>query len=208
MDANDLSLSAEYIAKLRDDKQFNGMESAWFWMLEADFAREKKQPKAELKHIKRAINTDKDGKLLGKNNYLTMLQQRFVLEIQFAKYADALATFENIKNQDNSAKTVEHLQQYASQVEQLLSGDNPIVVAGKIGKGGNWWHTLSRSSFAFNNVQGEVDRLELRCNNKRETYTFADDSTWTIPKKWGQCSVLVVGDKDADFNLLELSPQA
>lgn len=208
LDANERSLADEYMAKLRDDKQFNSMESAWFWMLEADFARENQDPKAELSNIRRAINTDKGGLLLGVDNYLSMLQQRFVLEVQSVKYADALDTFEKIKTQDNSEKTVERLQRYATQVSQLLDGDEPIMVAAKISEDGSWWHKLSRSSFTFSNVQGKVDTIELRCNNKRQIYTFADDSSWHIPESWGRCSVLVVGDKNVDFNLVELSPEA
>ena len=207
MDADEKLMANEYMAKLRDDKQFNRMESVWFWKLEADFAKVNKDPKAELSNIIRAINTDTDGHLLGANHYLTMLHLRFALEVQFAKYADALDTFEIIKTQDKSENMVERLQPYATQVAQLLDGVEPIVVAGRIGEKGNWWHTLSRSAFTFNNVQGQVDRLELRCHNKREIYTFSDDSTWAIPETWGRCSVMVVGDKNVDFNLLELSPQ-
>ncbi|MFT5675954.1 MAG: TonB family protein [Paraglaciecola sp.] len=208
MDEKDMSTAMEYMVKLRDDKQFNGMESAWFWMLEADFARVNKDQKAELSNIKRAINTDRDGKLLGAGNYLSMLQQRFVLEIQSAQYADALDTFDSIKTRDNSEAMVHDLQKYATQISQLLAGDEPIFVAAKIAENGSWWHKLSRSSFAFSDVKGQLDRIELRCNNKRQIYTFADDSTWHIPETWGRCSVLVVGDKNVDFNLVELSPQA
>jgi hypothetical protein len=208
MAAYDSSLASEYMTKLRNDKQFNAMESAWFWMLEADFAKLNKSPEDEFINIKRAITTDKNELLLGAANYLSMLQRRFALEVQFTKYADALDTFENIKAQDNSEKRVQLLQPYATQISQLLDGDEPIVVAAKISEDGNWWHTLSRSAFAFSSVQGQVDKLELRCQNKREIYTFSSDSTWNIPQTWGRCSVLVLGDKNVDFNLLELSPQA
>jgi hypothetical protein len=196
------------MTKLRDDKQFNGMEAAWFWMLEADFAKENKDPEAELSNIKRAIHTNNDGRLLGADIHLSMLQQRFALELQAVKYADALDTFESIKAQDNSEKTVELLQKYASQVAQLLDSDEAIKVAAMINDDGNWWHTLSRSAFTFADVKGNVDRLELRCNKKRQTYTFADDSSWHIPESWGRCSVMVVGDKNAGFSLVELSPKA
>lgn len=208
LDANKSSLAADYMAKLRDDKKFNSMESAWFWMLEADFAKANKDPKAELSNIIRAIHTDKDGLLLGTDNYLSMLQQRFVLEIKFAKYANALGTFEKFKNHEKNQKRIERLQKYATQITQLLDSAEPIMVAAKINDDGHWWHTLSRNAFTFFEVKGKLDRLELRCNNKREIYTFADDSTWHIPESWGRCSVMVMGDKNADFNLVELSPEA
>jgi TonB family protein len=208
LDADDLPTATEYLSKLRDDKQFNGMESAWFWMLEADYARKRQDKKAELSNIKRAINTDKKGELLGSDNYISMLQQRFVLEVHFAKYSDALESFELISSQDNSDEVVKYLQPYAKQIVALLESDESIFVEAKISEDGSWWHTLSRSKFAFSHVQGQVDTVELRCQNKRETYTFSDDSTWHIPEKWGRCSVWVVGDKNVDFNLVELSPQA
>ena len=58
-------------------------------------------------------------------------------------------------------------------------------MAGTINDRGRWWHKLSRSAFAFSDVHGLVDTLELRGNNKRETYSFADDSTWHIPEIGG-----------------------
>ena len=55
----------------------------------------------------------------------------------------------------------------------------------------------------LNDVTGTIDKIELFCDNKQNSFTYAADSSWTIPKSWGQCSLYVYGTKDTRFNVVE-----
>jgi hypothetical protein len=47
-----------------------------------------------------------------------------------------------------------------------------------------------RSKFAFGNIQGELDTVEVRCDTHREKFTVAEAHVWQIPNSWGQCQVM------------------
>jgi hypothetical protein len=207
IDKKDLPLASELIKKLRDKNQRNAMESAWFWVLASDMAKAQGDTTGQLKHITRALVTDHNGELLGTEYFAVLLNRQFGLQTSQANYADALDTFNKIETLADNQQNIDALRPYADEILKRLKGQDAIFVPADLGKNGGWWHKLSRSAFALADIQGELDTIELRCNNRREVYTAATDSTWNIPASWGRCSVHVVGDPQSSFTLVELQPQ-
>ncbi len=70
---------------------------------------------------------------------------------------------------------------------------------------GQYFHKLARNKFAFANIQGQVDTVEVRCKTRREKFTVAEDFVWSIPQTWGECQVVVQGDTETKFDLVEVS---
>jgi TonB family protein len=204
LQANDLSLASELTATLQAKKQWNSMESAWFWMLAADLAKAQGDEIAELASINRALVTDGDGKLLGHDYFTVLLNRQFVLHTARANYAAALDTFNRIETQPDNQQNIDSLRPYAHKILAILKSEQSIAVPGVIAVNGNWWHKLSRIALALANIKGELDTIELRCHNRREVYSADSDSTWHIPASWGRCSVRVEGDPNSTFTLVEL----
>lgn len=201
-------LAEQLISKMGEEKIWNSYEDAWFWMLKSELAKLQGNQSEQLKSINRVTFSSQSSQYVGEASYLYLLQQKFSLEIQASLFSQALETFAQISQRPGSEKAVSALEKYATQINQVLETQDFIVVEGKIGDDGDWWHSLSRNRFSFSDIAGTIDTVELRCANKREKYTVADDTEWAIPASWGRCKIMVVGDKQANFKLVEIRQDA
>ena len=154
------------------------------------------------------VSSNKSSTYVGDQYYIYLLHQKFILEIKASLFSDALETFAQIEQRPDNKKTVSVLEKYATQARKVLKNQDFIVVQGEVGSNGDWWHSLSRNRFMFRDIAGTLDSVELRCDNKREKYTVAENTEWKIPKSWGRCRIMVVGDTQANFNLIEIRQDA
>lgn len=202
----DIQLGSQLTQQLFDNTLLNGMESAWYSLLSADLAKAQNDELKELASVNRALSTDPRGEYVGKAIYQHTLSRQFILQVKRAKYVQALDTFMRIETQPDNQHNIDLLAPYAAKVRDLLKTKQIIAVPGQINDKGDWWHQLSRSAFSLSEVNGQLNTVELRCNNKRELYSMATDSVWTIPPSWGRCSVRIVGESESQFTLLERLP--
>lgn len=206
--SGDIVLAEQLITKMDEGKIWNSYEDTWFWMLKANLAKAQGNETEQLKSLRRVAFSGQSSEHIGEVSYLYLLQQKFILEIKASLFSDALKTFAQIGQRPDSEKVVIALEKYATQVSQILKNEDFIVVKGEIGSGGDWWHSLSHNRFSFSDITGTLDTVELRCANKRQKYTVADDTEWKIPASWGRCKIMVVGDNQANFNLVEIRQDA
>jgi TonB family protein len=208
LQTNDIVLAQQLILKMSEDKIWNSYEDTWFWMLKFKLAKAQGNETAQLNSLRKIGFSGGNAEYINEASYLLILRQKFVLELKASLYSDALQTFEKIRQRPDSEKTVSAIENYASVARQALKSEAFIVVKGQIGSDGDWWHSLSRNRFRFSDIIGTVDTVELRCANKREKYTVAENTEWKIPKSWGRCKIMVVGDNQANFNLVEIRQDA
>jgi len=206
--SNDIVLAEQLITRMGEGKIWNSYEDAWFWMLKSELAKAQGHESSQLQSLRRVIFSGQSSKHVGEVYYLYLLQQKFVLELKASLLSDALNTFTKISQRPDAEETVSLLEKYATQAKQILQSKDFIVVQGQIGSDGDWWHSLSRNRFSFSDISGTLDTVELRCANKREKYTVAEDTEWKIPESWGRCRIMVVGDSQANFNLVEIRQDA
>ncbi|GAB3029487.1 hypothetical protein GCM10027098_28240 [Bowmanella dokdonensis] len=185
---------------IKDSPKWNLYEDAWYWMLDARYQEHKGNEKAELVSIGRALMSER----LPEPNRLYLAQRRFQLEVASNRLADALETFERIEQLDQDGEVTAVLRPYAKQLRQILDGEELVVVDGNIGQRLTWQHKLSRSQFSLVDNEGDLESVEVRCQNQYSTYKAVTDVIWKIPPAWGQCSVYLRGEENASFKLLEL----
>ena len=202
--ADNIVLAEQLITQMGEGKIWNSYEDAWFWMLKSEIEKAQGHDSSQLSSLKRAVFSNKSNEHVGDQYYLYLLHQKFILEIKTSLFSDALQTFAQIRQRPDSEKKVKVLEKYAIQARQILKSEDFIVIKGEIGNNGDWWHSLSRNRFIFSDIIGTLDTVELRCANKREKYTVAEETEWKIPKSWGRCKIMVVGDTQANFNLVEI----
>ena len=66
-----------------------------------------------------------------------------------------------------------------------------------------WHYVPARRTFSFDNLNGEVERFEARCEDARISGPVVTGKTWTLDDSWGACRVFVFGDGGATFDFLE-----
>lgn len=205
---DDLELANQIVDEMREKKIWNMYENAWFWMLKSRvYALEGNEPK-ELSSLYRANNSDDSKKFLGDENYSFNLGRIFVLELKAQKFARAHKTFLTLKEQSNASEQIAKLQTYFDRLDGLLSSDEALVQQATINERGIKNHQLYRSSFAIGEINGEIDMLDIRCDNKRTKFTAAEDTYWSIPTSWGTCTVLFEGDENTTFSIIEVDEVA
>jgi TonB family protein len=206
--ADNIVLAEQLITQMGEGKIWNRYEDAWFWMLKSEIAKAQGQESSQLGSLRRVVSSNKSTQYVGDQYYIYLLHQKFILEIKASLFSDALQTFAQIRQRPDSEKTVRVLEKYATQAQEVLENQDFIIVQGEVDSDGDWWHSLSRNRFMFSDIAGTLDTVEVRCDNKREKYTIAEFTEWKIPKSWGRCKIMVVGDTQANFNLVEIRQDA
>ena len=203
---NDLKEANELLIKLRKSKRWNLYEDAWYWLAKSNYYAAKGNDQRELKSLVQIIGNRDD--YLPKQTFSSVLTRAFILNVKLNRYAYALETFKRIKKLDPEGEQAVKFQAYVDKIKALSQSQQLISVAATLGETEFWQHKLLRSSFGFNGIKGQLNKMDIRCQNKRSTYRISEQQTWDIPASWGHCTVYVYGKKDSEFKLVELPKQA
>ena len=199
----DLPLAAELIAEMKDDQLWNHTESAYFWLADSYFAKATDDTARELKSVRRALAVNTDAVRTSTKQYL--LEREFVLAIAQSEYNEAMKAYDKLENlADDKPQQLAQLAPYAEKVKELVQGNEPMIRKASIDEEGRVFHQLSRNAFALDIAEGDLDEVQIRCDNKLSRYTAVSKSQWHIPSSWGQCSVYVSGSPGAQFEVVEV----
>ncbi|WP_185969263.1 energy transducer TonB [Aliiglaciecola sp. M165] len=197
----------DVLSKMKSRKIWNMYENAWFWMLDAKVASALKDESRELSSLSRAVSSNDGDKYLGSDNFLLSQQRIFILQLKSELYTDALDTFQIIEDSPNSQKISANLLETAKKLENYMNSDQLLVRNQKIGSRGVEVHKLYRNSFGVSELNGNLETVDIRCQSKRTKFTFKEDSMWSVPASWGECSVLFEGDEGTSFKIVEVNPE-
>lgn len=201
--AGDLAVAAEQLAEMKDEQLWNHTESAYFWLADSYYAKAIQDDVRELKSVRRATIIDNENINKATRQYL--LERRFVLAVNQSEYRDALETYSKlVELADNKEEPLAQLSPYADKVRELVTSTKPMIRKASINEDGRVFHDLSRNVFGLNIAQGELNEVQIRCDNKLSRFTAVSQSEWHIPATWGQCSVYVSGTPGAEFEVIEL----
>ena len=188
----------------------NLTELTWFHYLNAEYYLLRGDKTNELKHLYKATHKPKYANYSGRlpeGTTVRNLHRMFILESEQQRFNDALYTFNSLDylTSDQAKNTKQALAPYAENIEQYIASDKLIVRNVNLTESGTWRHRLSRNSFVIQSINGNLDKLDVRCDNKRNTFTVEENNQWVIPKSWGKCQILVDGSNGASFKLVELN---
>ena len=116
-----------------------------------------------------------------------------------------MKSYSALQEMDEQQSRIDESAAIINQIETFIASGKNLQVPVSMGDNGRWFHTLVRNKFAFNNIQGELDTVEVRCDSHREKFTVAEAHVWHIPQSWGQCQVMVKGDSETKFDLIEVA---
>jgi len=207
--AKDFAGAQAIIAKLHENKDLNRYENSWLWNIDATLANELGNIKREIKSINRTLASSEshvDDNKTFDDAYIGFLYSRlFGLEAQAGRFGAALKTLEAIKELPDAELYLKAIDKTVTQLTEFLASDQHLFVKVDLQNSGRYFHELARNKFAFANINGKVDTVEVRCETRRERFTVAEDFVWSIPASWGECRVMVKGDSQTTFELVEIS---
>lgn len=198
-----------YIVEFTDEPFGSFIEQSYMNYIAAEYYRVMGNVDAQFHHLLKAVpHNYSPGKYfrLPEVQVIHGLQQLFVIRVKRQLYFDAMQTFEQLEKleHDNAKHIVSKFQRYYDLVKTTVLGEQLITVDGSI-RFDNWSHNLVRNAFSIQDIQGEIEQLDVRCENKRYIYKVEEESVWKIPSSWGNCQVLISGKPKTSFKLLEVN---
>ena len=93
--------------------------------------------------------------------------------------------------------------QTIAKVDAFIDGDKDFIVDAMIKESDYWSYRLVRNEFSLTTIEGSLNKMDVRCENKRHVYTVENNNTWSIPRTWKNCSLYIYGDDNTQFKLVE-----
>jgi TonB family protein len=211
IEANQVDKAEKIVSSLHDLENLNRYENAWLSNMDGIVAGKLQDDEREMSSIARAIASGGDGgskhiKQVFDDEYFGYLHQRLLmLQGVNGLYGAALQTLEKIEALSNANALLPPLEKIIAGIKEHLSSQRNLLVELTLGDDGHYFHRLVRNQFAFVSIDGQLNTVEVRCDSHYESFTIASDHTWKIPKSWGQCQLLIKGNENTRFNLVELA---
>lgn len=190
-----------------DSKGLTIGEISWLWALKARVASVKGDKAGELTAVKRALGASE--RWLPGELRAGLLKVRVVREIESGNYAGALEAWESLQSMDGVSMA--SLRPIIEEIESLASSDALFYRQGTIGENPtcescdrNWQYQPLRRSIELADVEGTLDSIELRCDWQHYVDKASIGKAWQIPRDWGNCKVIVLGEPGTRFKLYEI----
>lgn len=188
------------LSKFQKLKYMHLSEYNFLQLLSAQYAKAINDDAMQLAHLKK-VKFDRNDK--DSEHKLSVLDQRFVLELKLNQLKNAYNTYKRIEALSVAAPYLAHYQNLIKRVDEFINSEQELVVNANIQSQDYWSHALVRNDFTLTNITGKLTKMDIRCANKRHVYTIENNNTWKIPDAWQQCHVFVYGENNATFDLVE-----
>lgn len=201
LEKEDIKSSEELLLSLENQKQKHLSEHVYLQLIKADYAKLIDNKALELSSLSGISLSNK--KVITPERNLSILHQKFILNVQLSRYKSALSLYDELAKLKLAQPYLPHLAKIKMDVEAVISGDKKIIIKANIKEKDFWSHSLVRNNFSLTDIQGSLNKLDIRCANKRHVYTIETDNTWTIPESWQGCSLYIYGENNSQFTLIE-----
>ncbi len=156
--------------------------------------------------------TASHGEWIDKRSYIRLLTFRTQVELQIGKYDAAKHSFNDLVDiTKEDAEEVLALRPSFERLQEMITGNQILKVYAEVRSRGDcafcddsWDFTPVRDDFTFANIQGNLNSIDMRCDNKRFESDILELVEWHIPEKWGKCHVQVYGEPGTTFEVLLL----
>lgn len=132
-----------------------------------------------------------------------MLKQQIVLQVGFNHLIGVKRTFDELKNLKPAKRYLPAFKKVIKQVDAMTYGTKNITIPARIIQHDTWRHALARKKFSIANATGNINKVSLRCANGLKEYPQGKLTKLSLPKRWSNCYVDIVGDTDTSFDLIE-----
>jgi TonB family protein len=182
-------------------KRMHLSESNYLNLLGANYAKAIKDKELELFHLTRVKFSN--GMSYSDKEKLATLNDMLQLQISLNKIHPAIKTYKRIIKLEEAKPYLEQFENIMIKLDQHIRSDKDVIIMADI-KSNDYWHTeLIRNEFSLTNIKGSLNKLDVRCANKRHIYTVKENNTWKLPTSWNQCSLFVYGEDNTTFDLVE-----
>lgn len=134
--------------------------------------------------------------------FVTHARQLLPLYISINQFKKAQELYEWIALE--SPELASDLQNSMEQVNAMNDAQEAIVNSVFIFERELTYHSLFRSTFTVQNVEGDIDELRLLCH--QHTQLLELNTSYVTEPTWGKCYVLAEGDAGTSLQIIESQP--
>ena len=180
-------------------------EESFYWLARYYFAASWLDTDEQYRVLNRALyKTDSGAYYLPEKAVPRLLLSKLNLEVKRNYLSNALYTAAQLNDYDLSSRQLQYIVETAKQILEIRSGTGLIVVNGQIDKANSFHHSLLRSRFSFSEVEGDIAELRIKCEKGYLGFNYEAEIAYQVGKKFGECSLQVIGNPGTTFKLLEL----
>mgnify|MGYP003915161777 CR=1 FL=1 len=189
-----------HLAAIKQFKNTNITEHNYYQLASLLLSEKLGNKQQQLHHIYQISHR---GDYLNNELKLTLLQKKFALEVDSNKLFNAFNTYNQLAKHPLADTYLPKYQKVLDKIKHHIDQGDTISIQGNILDSEYWSHTLIGNQFSISDIEGNLTTLDVRCKTKHHKYTFEANNTWTLPESWKNCRVLVYGEDNAKFTLLE-----
>jgi hypothetical protein len=119
------------------------------------------------------------------------------------QYADAINALDELTRIENTEFKEETFQALLQPVLTHMEGQSIAQIEQTLAPGQSWLHALSRETISLSYTQGEIELVQLRCDNTLHQFSTATIEQYTLPASYRNCRLLVKGTQGAKLSLTE-----
>ena len=203
LQSNDIELAETLIQELYSKGVRNNYEDAYYWFIKSLLAAAKSEYRDQLAYLSRALaNNDL---YLPEGIYQPALITSFQLQNYYAKYSDALESYEKLQKKVPENEISEQIRQASSRINEIVNSDVPLQFTDSFSASRLTVANLYRPQFSITLDEGNIDTIEIRCDKQYRRFDFADNMVYEVPRNWGNCKLHLAGDEGTQFSLLQLT---
>lgn len=200
LEKQDYDRVEELLDEMKKMKNRHLSENNFMHTLAAKYAEAKKNKIKQLYHLNQIHFHDNNAT---EQHKLIVLNERFLLAVGLNKFKLAYYTYSQLKELKAAKPYLAKYEETIAKVDEFIGGKRSFVVEAAIKDIDYWSYRLVRNEFSLTDIDGSLNKMDVRCENKRHVYTVENNNTWTIPSAWKNCSLYIYGDDNTQFKLVE-----
>lgn len=158
----------------------------------------------QLGALRAAVAEEGRATYLPEKTFAAALRALLPLELNAQDFASFLRTWEKVQKNGADEALLATWRPTVEDVQKLRTDERSYRVRGRIETGTSWFYRLHKRRFQIAPRTGSLAEIKLRCDAQYVFFRFDPKMQYTTNDKYGLCTLEVVGDPGAEFDLVQL----
>lgn len=131
-----------------------------------------------------------------------LLRMLLPLQLKTSHFAEAMDTYA-IMEANGDSEGLASVEPVMETIRALEFDETAYALPIILNEQGSQQVKLYKHQMYFSEGDGDLDEASLRCDQKYIAFSIERDISYDIPAEWGRCTMQVLGDPSAHFDLVQ-----
>lgn len=192
------------LGQLAAGQSLNLSEDAYLHVAKFSYYAKWGDKRQQLEALYRAVGHKSADTRLPEELYVSLQRARFLLLVETQDFHRALETFKTLTEYDLEEPVLAALKTVVDKVKAVRLDDTAYAVQGDFGDQFAWSYYLFKDEFLFEDVEGEIEEIKLRCAKDYVFFRFDPDIRHKTARDQQPCHLQLIGDPGTTFKLVQL----